>query len=170
MWKSFGLALAALPLLAGCDEKIERVEDLSRRIVKVEKTNVLGKGERLEITYFEKDILSEKAFVSGLAFDAIKINKGIVANWPDKYFEVLYFFKAPTTDKFGQSGDALALKVKWDVADLKKVNWDNFTAWGMLSIASDVQFKPLGRQAVTAYCSDEDNLRYAIDFCRRLIL
>lgn len=147
----------------------EKVEDLSPRIVKVETVNVREKGDRLQITHFQKDVWSEKSFVSNVAFDAIEINKGVIENWPDKYYEVFYFFRVPTTDQFGKSDDALAFKVRWDVADLKKINWDNFTAWNMLNLARDVQFNPLGRRAVAEYCQDQKNLKYALDFCRRLL-
>lgn len=149
--------------------KPQKVEDLSRHIVKVETVNVLDKGVRLQITHFQKDVLSEKSFVSSAAFDAVRINKGIVENWPDKYYEVLYFFRVPTTDQYGQSGDALAFKVRWDSADLRRIKWDNFTAWGLLNLARDVQFNPIGRRAVIEYCKDDDNLKYALEFCRRLV-
>lgn len=150
--------------------KPEKVEDLSRHIVKVETVNVLDKGVRLQITHFQKNILSEKSFVSSASFDAVRINRGIVENWPDKYYEVLYFFRVPSTDQYGQTGDALAFKVRWDAADLRRIKWENFTAWGMLSLARDVQFNPIGRRAVAEYCSDDDNLKYAMEFCRRLLM
>ena len=79
---------------------------------------------------------------------------------------VLVFLNETGVDKLGNKSPVLAVKLAWDMATLKKVNWENIEDWQLTELAGLEGLGPFGKNAIAAYCK-EGRDTYGIEFCKR---
>lgn len=130
-------------------------------------TEVADNGRKLRILHFKETVWSGDTWVFECADDTMHIMKALSQEIPNDYDKVSLELFAPTTDKYGNSGKSTAMRWTFDMSEVRKINWENFTNWDMLGFA-EAEFTPIGRQAVIVYCSKENNLKYSRSFCEQL--
>lgn len=79
---------------------------------------------------------------------------------------VLLFLNETGVDEQGNKSPVLAVKLAWDMATLKKVNWENIEDWQLTELAGLEGLGPFGKNALEAYCK-EGRDTYGIEFCKR---
>lgn len=79
---------------------------------------------------------------------------------------VLVFLNETGVDKLGNKSPVLTVKLAWDMATLKKVNWENIEDWQLTELAGLEGLGPFGKNAIAAYCK-EGRDTYGIEFCKR---
>lgn len=118
----------------------------------------------LLITYTDKTIWSDGAWMSGTGLALEKILGAIVKENPNAYSRVQVKFMVPTVDKYGNKSSEFAMRTEHAMSELRKVNWDNSTAFMMLDLA-DAEIKPLGLNGFRDYCAEHGE--YSTAFCAR---
>ncbi|WP_322999972.1 hypothetical protein [Castellaniella sp.] len=126
--------------------------------------------QRLVVKYQPKAVLTESSWMRQ-SFSAAKSTMQTLSKTaPDHaYKQVVFDVWMPTTDKLGKDGFSRGMILQWNWDEIKGANWDNLSAAAVGGLAEKASFQRLGRHAAIEYCGDEDNLRFARDFCLKLL-
>jgi hypothetical protein len=154
--------LALSLLLTACSDP-QTINEISSDIVNVsEDTQTL----KIEMKGHGVD---ESSFLFSSSESAKDVLADVMKYFPDQKAERVYFtFLGEMSDKYGNKTYDPLIGLMFDMADVKKINFANgtFTGWNLLNLRKDIHYKHIaGRSIVKSYCQDEQNLKYAAEFC-----
>ena len=143
--------LAMVAVLAGCGDP-DSLADVSGDILSVQSVD----GEVMVLAKAPSLLTAAK-----IAFDAAKWQAGHL-HGVDGLALTLY---VPTVDRFGKKGMDVALGMRFEAADLAKVQWKNLFFTDILDLATINEVTPFGRDWMTEFCGDSSNAKVHALFC-----
>ncbi len=164
------VATAVALLLMGCsDAPPKSIQEINKEITGVSET-VTGGTKALVVDMKPSSGYDESSYFF-MATDGVnKVLAGISKHFPNQQADrVDFVLAAGLTDKYGNTKDSPVIRLSFDMADVRKINYQggSFTSWDLLRLANDVSYlHPAGKSIVQGYCRDESNGKYARDFCR----
>lgn len=170
--KTAVVALAILTL-AGCtDAPPKSIQETHRDITKVSES-LEGGVKALVVDMKPSAGYSDSSFFFMATEGVNKVLSDISKHFPNHQASRIDFvLTTGLTDNYGHSKDFPVIKLSFDMADVKKVNYKDgyFTSWDMLRLAQPLSFPhPSGKAIVRGYCADESNVKYAREFCRSFL-
>lgn len=163
------LTIAALMafMLIGCTPKT--IEETSGNITAVsEVVNGSTKTLKIEMTP-DSTGYDDSSFFFMAAQEVKEILAKITKHFPNQSQEQVEFvFSTKLVDRYGNGSDQPIIKLTFDMADIKKINFDsvNFTNLDLLGFVKIAKFPhPAGRKIVDTYCHDESNYKHSTVFC-----
>lgn len=161
---SLGVVFLFLILAIGSmeDDKPETLEKANDDITRVIEG---GKGVRIDIY----DKYYSDIGVYEMARAILDILKDIKNVWPDKYESIQFVVYTNSWDQYGNESVTMAMMLFYDMSEVHKINFDNMSEFRILNLATDVDFKPIGRELSLKYCSDQEYRKFSYVFCGRLM-
>lgn len=170
--KAGWLVLPMVAVILGCDDSPKpmpegtlavRIKWISSDVVDVGNAD----GDVLTITHFKKTIWDGKNWTWNYLNDALRILSRLdEAAKGKQYKNVIFLVRIPTRDNLGREGDALGMKVKYDLSALSGANWKNMTTFDIGEVAEEIVFTRIGSEAALEYCKDGDHVKWNPKFCR----
>ncbi len=178
-----GLAVIAVLLLSMCGESdsekkakleaykampiTEKIKTMSGMLIEVDE---VVKGEALMITFFKPSIWDGKNWT----WNFLETAKTVLARMDEAsqgipYKRVTFMAQIPTRNNLGQEDRQLGMKVTYQLEKLAGAKWDKMTSFDVAELADDIDFRPLGTEAVLEYCKDGDHFKYTPKFCKRAV-
>ena len=143
--------LATLGVLAGCGDP-DSLNDVSGDILSVQSVD----GEVIVLAQAPGLLTAAK-----IAFDAAKWQAGHLTGVDG----LALTFYVPTVDRFGKKGMDVALGMRFEAADLAKVEWKNLFFTNILDLATINEVTPFGRDWMMDFCGDSSNAKFHGTFC-----
>lgn len=142
----------------------EKIKSMSDLVVEVDE---VVKGEALMITFFKPAIWDGKNWT----WNFLETAKTVLSRMGEAsqgvpYKRVTFMAQIPTKNNLGQEDKQLAMKVTYNLEKMAGAKWDNMTSFNVAELADDIEFRPLGTDAVIEYCKG-DNFKYTPTFCKR---
>jgi hypothetical protein len=154
-------------------EVIKAINKASRReklrVNNVETINISGLIN-VDIFITLKSMWSEETFFLEMDSALVKSCQLLAQKWPNQVRRVIFFLHGPVVDKYGKEDTALAMKLYFNMSDLKKANWEHMQVYqDLLNLVDDAELKPFGRQIAAAYCGKKNNAELSNLFCGRFL-
>lgn len=163
------LTLAMVLALAACgDEPPKTIKEIDSHILRVEESQS-GSTPTLRV-FWKLDGISAEADMAAATFGMEKVAKGIMKYFPSQQAdEVRFILNAGLVDRYGNKSRADAIEVPFSMAEIRKVKFsDSFTPWDLLNLSEEPRMlHPVGLEFITEYCKEDNNAKYARDFCLR---
>lgn len=151
----------------------EKIKALSDNIISVNEISKNGNKE-LKIDYKMASGYVDASLLFIVSNEIRDVLQKIRENSPDLPANRIDFdLVAGLQDNYGNAFDRPIIAISWDMADIKKINFDskNFTGWNLLSLANPVRFlHPVGKKIIYSYCKDPENVEYTGNFCTTSII
>lgn len=146
---------------------LETVKKLDGSITEVKFWDT-GKGTRTLGIFYAKDIAFKTFYTIGMNCEDIS-KKLVQKNLVDDKTKVLYFVHVPTVDKLGNKGTGLAMKIAWDGATLRKINWSSMFPPMFMNLCESVEMRPLLYADFREFAQDKDNATEFDSFIRTVL-
>lgn len=145
----------------------EKIKTMSDMVIEVDE---VVNGEALMITFFKPAIWDGKNWT----WNFLETAKTVLSKIGDAsqgvpYKRVTFMAQIPTRNNLGKEDKQLAMKVTYQLEKLAGAKWDNMNSFDVAELADEIEFRPLGTEAVIEYCKDGDHFKYTPTFCKRAV-
>lgn len=177
MLKNILILLVLLLSLAGCGESIdftnktpekvgEEVKKLDSRIEQVRVESAPNsKAFIITITYLATPSPSALLMEGPHIKDILK--NIVTAKGNADVGAIVVAINESGVDKLGNKGAVSSVKLGWDMALLRKTNWQNITEYMIIDASQLLDIGPFGNNTLNAYCKDGAS-SYGEVFCKKI--
>ena len=111
------------PVVLTDEQKAAQIQKSNSKITEVQ-VLVTANGGKVWSVFVKETIFSNAIYEAGMLLSDIskKLAKEKLVDPKDEF---LFFVNVPTTDKYGRSGEGLAMKIAWQGDELLKIDWKN---------------------------------------------
>ena len=166
MKKLMLFCLAACLCACGGDPK--EIKDISTYITEVSDSMSAGK-KVMVIKIKASSQTTASRLIYSPANEMREIFPKMLKHFPDLDAEYIDFIiLGDLVDKYGNSRLAPIIRLSFKMSDIKKINFtQDFTPWRLLALVDEgYHLHPrVSHEAITEYCNETDNKRYAAVFC-----
>lgn len=164
--KHYVIMLFFALVLSGCgdEQPPKTIQEISSQILSVHE-----RGDELRIELAAVGALRAKDHFQNASMNTMLITEKLV-----RYFravsqrQLTYVISVEGADKYGNQTVAPVLELRYEMADLKKVNFANMYHKQLLDLATSVRYlNNTGKEVVRVWCSEKDNQEDAARFCAR---
>ncbi|MGE8577721.1 MAG: hypothetical protein ACN6QT_21755 [Burkholderia contaminans] len=168
--KKMAISMVTALLLSACgDEPPKTVKDIDSSIVSA--AEVKDGGKTVLRIVWKLAGMSAGADMSSAALGIERVIKGIVTYFPNQHAdEVRIVLNAGMVDRYGNQSRADLYEIPFEMSEIRKINFDSgsFSHWALLNLSGQPKLlHPTGMELIAAYCKEENNAKYADEFCLR---
>ncbi len=164
--KLLWLLAATVIALAGCSKSPPKtLEEIGGGVLKINDTAFMAPMGTMTV-----DIEADTSLAS-FTYKADKVLRDMKQHFPgelEKYKKIWVFGTTKLVDKYGNKLSERTVGIEWPTDELRKANLasDTLTTWQVLNLASEVRgFQGVGHDMFLEYCKEENNQKYARQFC-----
>lgn len=140
------------------EELAQSIKGMHGKIVKVDPWINREDKYRISIFIDEGRSVSGSSLVFMLAQDMVEVAREVVGSQEKKAIDEIIFFARDG------SGDLL-FKAWLQMDTLDQKNLQDLPSQSLLSLTSNLEVRPRGKQAIASYCQDKENKRLSRQFC-----
>ncbi|KVN33313.1 hypothetical protein WJ63_04820 [Burkholderia pyrrocinia] len=168
--KKMAISMVTALLLSACgDEPPKTVKDIDSSILSAAEVKDGGKTT-LRIVW-KLAGMSAGSDMSSATFGIERILKGVVTYFPNQHAdEVRIVLNAGLVDRYGNESRADIYEIPFEMSEIRKVNFasGSVSHWRLLNLSGQPKLlHPTGMELIAAYCKEENNAKYADEFCER---
>jgi len=147
------------------EKRYNAIRRLDRSIISVEEKD---NGQQLVMKLQPTSDLSDADQLFMLFMSIKSIFQGLERAAPSNHYAQIEFdIHVATVDRLGNEGASRAMLLSYDWQDIKVAKWQNLLATDMARLVKNATFWRFGYEMGEAWCSEDDNMKKAGQFCRQ---
>lgn len=162
--KSLMLQIALLAVLGGCGEthKPKTISEISQLILDVKQ------GTENEKNIVTISIKADSIFSGGNTTK--EVLAGLMSHFRAMQFdEVKIIMVGNLVDKYGKEFSEPILELTFQREEMAKINYQNVVGWDILNLSRPKRIGRLAANIVRQECAEENNAKYASEFCENAL-
>lgn len=155
-------AFVCSSIVVGCsnqDEPPKSIQDISSAITKVEQS---PDNKKITVT-----IKQDSIFQGGNATKDVL--NGIMSNFKSLPFDnVEVIMDEVLVDKYGKEFIEPIISLNFPRSEIERIDFKNVVGWNILNISTPHRIGTISAHIVAQECAEENNAKYASEFCNNI--